>query len=746
MTLLTWQNVPIPDLASSSQEGYRTASHLLENAVRHAQGVTGQIQAQQDAVKAADTATADRLLYEQILAEKDPDVYAEKRRSGELLSRLGDDVSMDMLKFADSREETLRERKDVEDANKYSALITSALQKGHVNYENAMEQMIDAPVSAKVKADTLKLGKIIHTDEKIFPPGHGKGGKGGKPKLPSDQAQLLHELTMAPRDPVSEMEVLKKYPPEVYLPALKASSDYTGTDYRYLIKKDGNFAAPDPANMPTAGQAIMPPGQMPSSGKPGVSGKSSTFDSSDHQGSAGTFGFRPDRVNKYNIGYGSVMFRFANDLQDKATAAGLGAAPGSDGGIVTNGQLISYSDKVRELSKQYTTTEEAKRYGSTASGPGQIVGKNRKWLSKALWGDNAQFVPVNAKTEYQQMELLHRKQGLDAWKESLSKAESFKDLKQFKDVPFRQMQPIISALESGAIPDNHVGRSDEFHKFAEEKYRNLPEGSRIVLKAEQMPNSIEEASQRLIEITGAKPEAIGEIERFIREYAKDGRSIPEVAGFIAASLEEDGYMSNSDITDLLNIDESVLEKHLASIKSDRGEAKTYKKILELDQKLQGRQNDFMKQASYATETLDKARARPGLGQQAIEGMSRLVDLSEDIERTVLEAEAHMGLTPLEQAKRNPPMPPRASDQEVDARLNAMLNPKPTKAQDLKQSIKEAATAEKKPVGWGDIYRTYGVPSDMVQSWMNQGMSLNTAIQKAEQWSREESWKKADKKK
>lgn len=102
MATLTWRNVDAPNF-SGALEGYRTASSLLNNAVRGAQDVVGGFQR-------ANSDAADRAILSRTLGIQDPAQYQRALADGTLLGPNGANASLDTLRGLDNRVGTLLDR------------------------------------------------------------------------------------------------------------------------------------------------------------------------------------------------------------------------------------------------------------------------------------------------------------------------------------------------------------------------------------------------------------------------------------------------------------------------------------------------------------------------------------------------------------------------------------------------------------------------------------------------------------
>lgn len=108
MAILTWQNVPTPDL-SVGQQGVHTAGDLLNRALGSATAGLNQLQSTQDAQKAAQVTAADRFVQEKMLAAQDP-TQARATLASIMSGPAAGLASTDALAKAEGRQDLLAKR------------------------------------------------------------------------------------------------------------------------------------------------------------------------------------------------------------------------------------------------------------------------------------------------------------------------------------------------------------------------------------------------------------------------------------------------------------------------------------------------------------------------------------------------------------------------------------------------------------------------------------------------------------
>lgn len=133
MPIPTWRNVPVPDFATSSQAGVRTAADLLSRAVGHASTGVAQIQQIEDRNKAAEKEAADRYVLQNMLAIQDPTKYREELAAGNVVGPAQGLVSPDMLLKAEARQDSLQGRADA-NVQRENAAVDRALRLGDEAY------------------------------------------------------------------------------------------------------------------------------------------------------------------------------------------------------------------------------------------------------------------------------------------------------------------------------------------------------------------------------------------------------------------------------------------------------------------------------------------------------------------------------------------------------------------------------------------------------------------------------------
>lgn len=143
MSILTWRNVPTPDLASESQAGIRTAADLLNRAVGNASTAVAQQQQFEAQQKAAEQSAADKFVLERMLKIQDPKALAQASSDGSLVGPAADKVSAAMLGQIDARRDVLRTREN------------EAYTDARVRSQNAGEDLL-APIFAKYTSSAVR--------------------------------------------------------------------------------------------------------------------------------------------------------------------------------------------------------------------------------------------------------------------------------------------------------------------------------------------------------------------------------------------------------------------------------------------------------------------------------------------------------------------------------------------------------------------------------------------------------------
>lgn len=112
MAILTWQNIPVPDIGNSHQQATRTAGDLLNRAVGNATAAVDEQRKLEEAQKLAQVQTADKFALQQALAIQDPAQYEQQLAQGTIAGPAQAQMSPDMMLQLEARQDDLRKRSD----------------------------------------------------------------------------------------------------------------------------------------------------------------------------------------------------------------------------------------------------------------------------------------------------------------------------------------------------------------------------------------------------------------------------------------------------------------------------------------------------------------------------------------------------------------------------------------------------------------------------------------------------------
>lgn len=162
MPLLTWQNVQVPSIGDTNQQGIRTAADMLKSAVGGAVSGVDRLQGMQDQRDAAQVAVADKFVLQKMLAAKDPAAYAQSLQDGSLVGPAADKVSAAMLGQLDARKDVLQHRTDADYARNRSMTRDQELKAAETVWDQAAKQAIYNPQAAQ---ETLAQAKFSNAED-----------------------------------------------------------------------------------------------------------------------------------------------------------------------------------------------------------------------------------------------------------------------------------------------------------------------------------------------------------------------------------------------------------------------------------------------------------------------------------------------------------------------------------------------------------------------------------------------------
>lgn len=179
MAILTWKNIPTPDIGASQQQGIRTAGDLLNRAVGNASAGVGEFQKIQAAEKAAQVQAADKFMLEKMLSAQTPEQLQAMQGDGSLMgSPAAGLASPETLLMADARKDLLQKRSDQDfdrvwnrDEAKYSRERTRGQHESQdaaasIYAENAALAQKDPAAAMKRMEQTLAdIGVKLHQDD-----------------------------------------------------------------------------------------------------------------------------------------------------------------------------------------------------------------------------------------------------------------------------------------------------------------------------------------------------------------------------------------------------------------------------------------------------------------------------------------------------------------------------------------------------------------------------------------------------
>lgn len=621
MAILTWQNVPVPDIGRTQQEGIRTAASLLDRAVGNATAGVGQLQSLQEAQRAAETQAADRFVLEKMLSTQDPNRYQQMRTDGSLLGPAASKVSNAMLLQAEARGDQLynRDRTLTRDGELKAAesIWDRAAPEAISNPELAQRILATAKFSnAEDAAAFSERGRKLLVDTTAA----SRAAKKDTHDLATASA-VKKALGYGKFNPTGVADFLDTLPPDVVgdvVDRLKQLGEDTSAYYG--------------SNPTRAGEPAVDPGG------------NTIIDGADNMS--------------------ALLRRYGNLTNRAATAAGPDdPPPGTEawqtlnpGKVVTQGALYDWNQKhVLPASGKLRTT---------ATGPAQIVNATRQEFAPKVFGDDWRNTPVTLENEKKLARAIYAKQGAKAW----AATGMFKDLSAFQGKDWDEVEPLIFYIDGGVAPSSFKKQTSQFGALVNDKILNLSEGAKVILNAQGKENydsgmAGEEVAKRLGKDTDVS-EAIGLIDEIYRKAhaAKVPLTHAEVAGLLMNNIQPDGFTTVSDLRNEFDVKDGKLLREAKDLINARTSLKEYKKDLATLAEVDRLQKQYDQDKDSAQDALAHARRNGDAGQSAINAFNkwqktsdRLAELVGKLPKDTVDKDLLEGVKQAREATNSTPM-------------------------------------------------------------------------------------------
>jgi len=570
---------------------------MLDRAVGNTQGMLGTIkQTNQD--------SADRAILARALAVRDPAEYAKQMAAGQIVGADAQNASLDLLKFAEGRQDALQQRSDIlYDSNRertldsqqdaFSAILGAAATElkttGNRAKANAMGEAANLDLKSREQFHTFLDRLEDDPNQSLSRLRFGIEMEDRERRRRA--ADLVNRARAVGNDPMKQAEIFAgERDPEV-----KILAEQMG------LGLGENF-----------GQSAL--------------------------GSRANFGVNDASSVGLKYGYEKNLGRRYGNLVELAMANGAPPPPGSDTWRVANGNRKPTMGEVYDYNAQHILPISARRgdaggEGTTATGPGQIVNRTRAAFAKELWGDNWRNKPATLENERQLMQVIYQKQGPQAW-EATKEYAAFRDPNFFKGKDYKEVEPLLFAIDGGVLPDNHLTEAIAFQDFLQVEKGNLSTGAKVYLNTKGMAgDDLATVAAKVAERVGA--ENPRDVEEEIRNVLSRARakgvkiSEAQVGGLILNSLEDDnGIFTWSDFNQQTNIRDSDLEDFAATADTARMEAQKYEAAEAALGKIATYAKQYQTAEQEALAALRSAKVRPESGDAAVQAFQNLQRISE----------------------------------------------------------------------------------------------------------------------
>lgn len=596
MGILTWQNVPTPDL-SGSQQGIRTAGDLLNKALGNASTGVAQLQALEDQRKAAEVEAADRFVQERMLAEQDPEKYAQMLASGALIGPAAGTVSPAMLKQLDARRDDLRTRSEAEYDVKLKHMldnaaptITAAAQQAPTNFEGSLKTLGQANLPGRPEMEVQKHLLAMRLNPKDLAAGKNDLEERAAQDL---AAETIRRLSQVNSDPVKSREILDSLP-----------KDQIGNQASLLVKDRMN------KEDPTFSTTVASP-----------------------NATLGNERIKPNGNSGYVKGNG--LDRWVENLDQVVSQNGGPPAPGSHGEAHTYGQVYDYGQEhVLPTSQQYFDKE------TSASGPYQIVTKNFAKYGPKVLGDNWRDAPRTVENDYKIAKAIYEKEGPKAWA-AFNNFKSFTP-EFFKGKKFEDVADLIKVIDGGVLPDDYQNRIALRAQTIEKVERNAPAAVKIINKSKAMSSM--DSAEVAAYIAKAYPNKdenqwIGlkdYIDAKTVEARKKGLDISEgeIGGMLLQAMEQDtNWATWADLANnTINVKNGLFDQLVENIEVARVDAKNIEQGKAKQQKLIDLATNYGAEEGKLQQALRAAKIQENSGNGAIREAKELTSISNQIRK------------------------------------------------------------------------------------------------------------------
>lgn len=548
MPILTWQQVAAPDF-STAQRANERAQQLILGGLEAAKSVPASIQKTQEAVAGVEQDYVNQQAAVGLQKATTPEMVdsvlgqifrPSQERGGASLdpSRLTPEI----LGLVEARKKELTGIRD--DATE-AARVTSALEIAPQSLEGAIGVLGSGPfrkqqdvIAAALAADTLFDSKGQAAAAVARATGRGRGGTGKKDEVPSEWKNIAEELRLA-GDVRGAVKFFGGLDPEKRILLRKGFEAVGATDILGSIKDGGS--------VPTTGNRSYRSGSEPQ----------------------------------------RLVIRHS-DLLTKIKDAGLPPPPGYDfeGNPTsdlppTYGEVFEYDDKiVRPMSN---TLPKGKDSG--ASGPYQIVPKTRAWAAQEVFGDDWRSVRQTMENEKLLAAKIWEKQGAAAWKDSLEGLLKGAGIdtpakEYFANRSFEEMAPMLSALETGMLPDNFQSKIEALTASVAERKLKFSTGAEQAVmenagKSESMAAAAERVTKNLSGLGGKGVDGAVVLD-FMENLKAHARakgitvSAAELGSLILGSVQGDqSVLTWADVASNFDIRKGTAETRLGAIPAAR---------------------------------------------------------------------------------------------------------------------------------------------------------------------------------
>lgn len=602
MALITWQNVPIPDVGGTEQQGIRTAADLFNSAAHSATaGVMG-LQAIQGARDAAEHQAADRFALENMLSTQDPAKYNQMVADGSILGPAAGKVSNSTLMAMEQRSNDLytlgRQRTRDQEMQAADAVWNRAAPVAVNNPEEAQKILGRAHFT-----DTRDAAAFSEAARKLYvDPEHGASAR--------DRAKKEEQVSEAYRN-VDKLLGYGDQNPEGKAQFLETIQDPVVK--QLTIDRANQLHENTPAYYSSA--------PAPNPGGPAITD-----------------------------GPENAMFKqFGNNLSMGRAAAGpSNPDPGSPEWVTQNGGRVPTQADVMNWTNTYVkpSSEKArgKGQGSTAIGPAQVLASTRADVinryGKQMFGTtDPKKIPYTLENEDKIAGKVYKDQGPEAWQATKNYA-GFKDPSTFKDRPWGDAKPLLYYIDGGVAPASYQTKIKQFESTLEDRKNGLSEGAKVILNAR--PNEgwgLSEAAEDLIKTYGKETrpgEATQLVEETVRNAKEAGTTInyAEAVGLIKNAVHDERLWNFDNLHDKVDIWDDKLAQTAKDLGNARADLKSYDKNMETLNRVKELQQQYAKDHATARSQLAQAKDHADAGTSALNAFKKWQETSDQIAKLV----------------------------------------------------------------------------------------------------------------